>query len=91
MESCSELVSFIGNMSATYTFSSLDYRITQKEIKSCMLKLKHGKAVGMDRISAEMIKHLLNNCFLYMINYSFLYLGKGLPNQPVREFYCTIF
>ena len=56
MESCSELESFIGNMSATNTFSNLDYRITQKEIKSCILKLKPGKAVGMDRISAERIK-----------------------------------
>ena len=37
-------------------FQNLDYRITQKEIKSCILKLKPGKAVGMDRISAEMIK-----------------------------------
>ena len=53
MESCSELESFIGNMSATNTFSNLDYRITQKEIKSCILKLKPGKAVGMDRILAE--------------------------------------
>ena len=50
------LESFIGNMSATNTFSNFDYRITQKEIKSCISKLKPGKAVGMDRISAEMIK-----------------------------------
>ena len=43
-------------MSGTETFTNLDYRITQKEIKSCILKLKPGKTVGMDRISAEMIK-----------------------------------
>ena len=56
MESCSELEAYITNMLGTNTFSNLDYRITQKEIKYCISKLKHGKAVGMDRISAEMIK-----------------------------------
>ena len=56
MENCSELEAYITNMLETNTFSNLDYRITQKEIKYCISKLKHGKAVGMDRISAEMIK-----------------------------------
>ena len=62
MESCSELESFIGNMPATNTFSNLDYRITQKQINSCILKLKPGK----DRISAEMfmasVYQLLSVC-----------------------------
>ena len=56
MVNCSELESFICNMSTATAFTNLDYRITKDEIKSCTSKLKSDKAVGMDRISAEMIK-----------------------------------
>ena len=56
MENCSELESFFCNMPTAKTFTNLDYRITKDEIKTCISKLKSGKAVGMDRISAEMIK-----------------------------------
>ena len=56
MENCLELGSFFCNMSTANTFTNLDYRITKDEIKTCFSKLKSGKAVGMDRISAEMIK-----------------------------------
>ena len=56
MENGSELESFFCNMSTANTFTNLDYRITKDEIKTCISKLKSGKAVGMDRISAEMIK-----------------------------------
>ena len=37
-------------------FTNLDYCITKDEIKTCISKLTSGKAVGMDRISVEMIK-----------------------------------
>ena len=60
MENCTNLESCISKMLETNTFSKLDYRITQKEIKYCISKLKNGKAVGMDRISAEMIKASTN-------------------------------
>ena len=56
MENCSELESFFCNMPTAKTFTNLDYRITKDEIKTCISKLKSGEAVGMDRISAEMIK-----------------------------------
>ena len=56
MDICSELESFICNMSTVKTFTNLDYRVTKDKIKTCISKLKSGKAFGMDRISAEMIK-----------------------------------
>ena len=56
MENCSELESFISKMSTVAPFTTLDYRITKDEIKMCISKLKPGKAVGVDRLSAEMIK-----------------------------------
>ena len=56
MENCSELESFFRNMPAAKTFTNLDYRITKDEIKTCISRLKSGKAIGMDRISAKMIK-----------------------------------
>ena len=56
MENCSELESFFCNLSTAKTFTNIDYRITKDEIKTCISKLKSGKAVGMDRISAEIIK-----------------------------------
>ena len=56
MVNCSELESFICNMFTAKTFTNLDYRITNDEIKTCISKLISGKAVGMDRMSAGMIK-----------------------------------
>ena len=63
MVNCSELESFICNMSTATAFTNLDYRITKDEIKSCTSKLKSDKAVGMDRISAEMIKTSVDQLF----------------------------
>ena len=60
MVNCSELESFICIMSTAKTFTNLDYRITKDEINTCISKLKSGKAAGMDRISAEMIKTLVD-------------------------------
>ena len=60
MKNCTNLEYCISKMLETKTFSKLDYRITQKEIKYCISNLKHGKTVGMDRISAEMIKASTN-------------------------------
>ena len=39
------------------TFTTLDYRITEKEILQACHTLKNGKAVGTDGISNEMIKY----------------------------------
>ena len=56
MENCLELEPFFCNMPTAKTLTNLDYRIIKDEVKTCISKLKSGKAVGMDRISAEMIK-----------------------------------
>ncbi|MCU7800906.1 MAG: reverse transcriptase family protein [gamma proteobacterium symbiont of Lucinoma myriamae] len=55
-ENCTELEKLIKEMSATSTFTTLDFRITQEEIKQAIRKLKPGKASGLDKISAEMLK-----------------------------------
>ena len=43
-------------MEKDHTFTELDYRITEEEIKIAISSLKANKAVGLDRISNEMIK-----------------------------------
>ena len=84
MDSCSELESFIGNMSATSTFSNFDYCITQKEVKSYILKLKPDKAVGIDGISTEIIKASVDQLLPVYKNYSILYSDRNFI-QPAGK------
>ena len=42
------------------SFSDLDFRITNDEIKKAISSLKSGKATGLDKISSEMIKASVN-------------------------------
>ena len=42
------------------SFSDLDFRITNDEIKKAISSLKCGKATGLDKISSEMIKASVN-------------------------------
>ena len=51
-----QLEKHINEMSSCNTFSDLDYRITKDEIKQAIHSLKCGKAIGLDRISSEMVK-----------------------------------
>ena len=53
---CSQLEKRINEMLSCNTFSDLDYRITKDEIKQAIRSLKSGKAIGLDRISSEMVK-----------------------------------
>ena len=43
-------------MIAAPFFSELDFRFTNDEIRKALDKLKHGKAVGIDIVSNEMLK-----------------------------------
>ena len=76
MENRSEMKSFICTMSTAKTFTNLHYRITRDELKTCIEKLKYGKAVGIDRISAEMIKTSVDQLLPVYEKYLTLYLGK---------------
>jgi hypothetical protein len=63
------------------TFTNLDFRIDQKEIKEAICKLKNKKAVGLDCIANEMMKtgyQVLMPCIQKMFN-TILSSGK-YPN-----------
>ena len=53
---CLQLEKRINEMLSCNTFSDLDYRITKDEIKQAIRSFKCGKAIGLDRISSEMVK-----------------------------------
>ena len=92
MENCSELESFICKMSTSASFTNLDYRITKDEIKMCISKLKPGKAVGIDRLSAEMIKASVGqllSVYEQLFNYIF---RKGVyPHNWKKSFIVPLF
>ena len=50
----------INEMLSCNSFSDLDFRITNDEIKKAISSLKCGKATGLDKISSEMIKASVN-------------------------------
>ena len=55
----------INEMFSCNSFSDLDFRITNDEIKKAISSLKCGKATGLDKISSEMIKASVNvNLFM---------------------------
>ena len=50
------LTNRINELRAAPFFSELDFRFTNDEIRKALDKLKHGKAVGIDIVSNEMLK-----------------------------------
>ena len=92
MENCTNLEYCISKMLETKTFSKLDYRITQKEIKYCISNLKHGKTVGMDRISAEMIKASTNQLLpVYEKLFNSIFRQGIYPNNWKESFIVPLF
>ena len=92
IENCSELESFFCNMPTAKTFRNLDYRITKDEIKTCISKLKSGKAVGMDRISAEMIKTSVDQLLpVYEKLFNFIFRKGIYPHNWKESFLVPLF
>ena len=50
----------INEMLSCNSFSDLDFRITKDDIKKAISSLKSGKVTGLDKISSEMIKKIIN-------------------------------
>ncbi|MEW8544065.1 MAG: reverse transcriptase family protein [Candidatus Thiodiazotropha sp.] len=92
MENCSELESFICKMSTVKSFTNLDYRITKDEIKICISRLKSGKAVGLDRISAEMVKASIGQLLpVYEQLFNTIFRKGVYPNNWKESFIVPIF
>jgi hypothetical protein len=63
-------------------FNEMDFRITNKEIETALQKMKRNKAVGLDLISAEMLKYS-QHCMLPVLNKLFnsIFVSKQYPKE----------
>ncbi|MES9993748.1 MAG: reverse transcriptase family protein [Candidatus Thiodiazotropha sp.] len=91
-ENSSEMEKVINEMSSNAYFTNLDYRITKKEIYAAVKNLNNGKACGLDRISAEMIKASLPSLLdVYEKLFNSIFRNGLYPNCWRENFIVPIF
>ena len=74
------------------TFSDLDYRITKDEIKQAIRSFKCGKAIGLYRISSEMVKSSVTILiYVYEKLFNFILRSGIYPKSWHDSYICPIY